>query len=277
MDPRALLEANLSVIDDIVAVVCRRARYFGAEAEDFASGVRLALIDDDYAVLRRHQGRSSLATYLTIVIERLLEDDRNRRFGRWRPSAEAVRLGKAAVAIETLILRDRRPLEEVVPLVRNIDPALSRADIEQLVAKLPERRARPVATELEAAPETALIASVAADARAIANEVRPLANRANRVIRDALDALPVEDRALLQFRYVESMSIADISRMLRLPQRPLYRRIESLLGLLRRSLATEGIEGSAATDLLAGSALEEMDFNFVENQPDGQSRWDEAQ
>ena len=34
---------------------------------------------------------------------------------------------------------------------------------------------------------------------------------------------------LIRFRFGSSMSIADISRILRLPQRPLYRRLEALL------------------------------------------------
>jgi RNA polymerase sigma factor for flagellar operon FliA len=42
----------------------------GVEADDFASHPKLKLIEDDYAILRKFQGRSSLRTYLTVVIER---------------------------------------------------------------------------------------------------------------------------------------------------------------------------------------------------------------
>ena len=65
MDPRELLEANLDVIDGIVAAACRRARRYGPDAEDFAASVHLAFIENDYAVLRRYQGRSAFSTYLT--------------------------------------------------------------------------------------------------------------------------------------------------------------------------------------------------------------------
>src|SRR5947208_3040379 len=41
------------------------------DVEDFASWVKLRLIDGDYAVIRKFQGRCSPATYLTVVIRRL--------------------------------------------------------------------------------------------------------------------------------------------------------------------------------------------------------------
>jgi hypothetical protein len=39
--------------------VCRRSRFIGAAAEDFASTVEVALLDDDYALLRDAAQRSS--------------------------------------------------------------------------------------------------------------------------------------------------------------------------------------------------------------------------
>ncbi|MBX3425177.1 MAG: sigma-70 family RNA polymerase sigma factor [Pirellulales bacterium] len=43
-----------------------------ADREDLASDVFLAIVDDDFAVLRRFQGRSSLATYLTVIARRIV-------------------------------------------------------------------------------------------------------------------------------------------------------------------------------------------------------------
>jgi RNA polymerase sigma-70 factor (ECF subfamily) len=42
-----------------------------ADIEDLASEVFLAIVDDDYAVLRRFKGTSSLPTYLTVVARRV--------------------------------------------------------------------------------------------------------------------------------------------------------------------------------------------------------------
>lgn len=42
------------------------------DREDFAADVFLAILSDDFAVLRRFQGRSSLATYLTVIARRVV-------------------------------------------------------------------------------------------------------------------------------------------------------------------------------------------------------------
>ncbi|MDP9193622.1 MAG: hypothetical protein M3P06_18155 [Acidobacteriota bacterium] len=276
MEPRDLLEANLEVIDGIVASACRRARRYGPDAEDFGASVHLALVENDYAILRRYQGRSALSTYLTVVIERLLEDDRNRTMGRWRPSAEAMRLGPAALLLESLVRRDRRPLDEALPLVQTVDGTLTRENIETMLRQIPERASRPQVTQLDDLAAASISTSEATDARAMANETRPLSERTNAIVRDLLAALPSEDRALLQFRFAESMKISDISRMLRLPQRPLYRRIEGLLERFRSSLAAAGIDASAVTDLLQKTSVDLLDFELEEktdarqsNQEDG--------
>jgi RNA polymerase sigma factor for flagellar operon FliA len=275
MEPRDLLEQNLEVIDRIVAAACRRARRYGPDAEDFAASVRLALVDDDYAILRKYQGRSAFPTYLTVVIERLMEDDRNRAMGRWRASAEAMRLGSAAMLLESLVRRDHRSLEEALPLVQAVDSSLTRERVEAMLRQIPERAARAQLTPLDDAASV-VRTSVETDALALANEARRLSSRTNDVVRETLAALPTEDRALLQFRFAESMKIADISRMLRLPQRPLYRRLEALLERFRASLAAAGVDGSAAADLLQKSSVDTLDFGFEERIDVRQSNQEEG-
>jgi RNA polymerase sigma factor for flagellar operon FliA len=225
--------------------------------------VHLALIENDYAVLRKYQGRCAFSTYLTVVIERLMEDERNRTMGRWRPSAEATRLGPAALLLESLVRRDRRSLEEALPFVQSADPSLTREQVEALLLQIPERSARAQATALDDVAAV-LRTPDETDALALSNETRPLSTRTNDVVRETLAALPAEDRALLQFRFAESMKIADISRMLRLPQRPLYRRIEALLERFRASLQAAGVEGRAAADLLQKTSVDTLDFGFEE-------------
>jgi RNA polymerase sigma factor (sigma-70 family) len=275
MEPRDLLEANLEVIHGIVAAACRRARRYGPDAEDFAASVHLALIENDYAVLRKYQGRCAFSTYLTVVIERLMEDERNRTMGRWRPSAEATRLGPAALLLESLVRRDRRSLEAALPFVETVDPSLTREQIEAMLRQIPERSARAQATPLDDV-SAVLRTPDETDALALSNETRPLSTRTNDVVRETLAALPAEDRALLQFRFAESMKIADISRMLRLPQRPLYRRIEALLERFRASLSAAGVEGGAAADLLQKTSVDTLDFGFEERIDTRQSNEEEG-
>jgi RNA polymerase sigma factor for flagellar operon FliA len=257
----ALFASNLSLIDKVIDRVCREAGLRGADAEDFASNVKVALIEDDYAVLRAWQQRSSLATYLTVIVHRLLVDERNRAFGRWEPSAEARRLGKAAVVLETLVRRDGRPLDEIMPLVRDADASLTRADCEAMLARIPERPARPRPLPLDDVHEAAMRSPEEADAAALAAELGQLSEQTCRVVRDTLAALPLQSRMTMRLRFGMELSIADVSRMMNVPQRPLYRTVEAVLAQLRRALLAAGINGRAAAEVI-GAQAKVLDFGL---------------
>jgi RNA polymerase sigma factor for flagellar operon FliA len=144
-----------------------------------------------------------------------------------------------------------------------------------MLRQIPERSTRAQITQLDDVAAV-LRTPHETDAEALSNETRPLSARTNEIVRDTLAALPAEDRALLQFRFAESMKIADISRMLRLPQRPLYRRIEALLERFRASLAAAGVDGRAAADLLQKCSVDRLDFGFEERIDARQSNEEEG-
>lgn len=260
MECAELFETNLQLIDRAIGSVCRRAGVWGADAEDFASTVKLALIENDYAVLRGFEGRSSLFSFLIIIVQRLLHDEWTRRHGRWHPSREAERRGEAAIVLEQLLRRDHRSIDEALPIVRNVDPSITREQLVELDRLLPARPPRPRLVELEDA-EARVSTTDTADARAIKHDLERLSDRAGRVIRNAIDAMPLEDRSILRFHFGSAMKVADISRMLRLPQRPLYRRIEALLRALRAALVGDGISAHDAADLI-GSGTLQIDFGL---------------
>lgn len=262
-----LFRANLALIDRIAARACRHAGILGADADDFASEVKLALIDDRYAILRAWQKKSSLATYLTVIVQRLLSDERSRARGRWEPSAAARRGGPAAIVLETAVCRDGRPLEQVLPVVQAIDPSLSEADVRSLLATLPQRLPRPRQVELDPIVSAEVRAPESADAALLAHETARLSVRATDVVRRALALLPPEDRAIVRCRFGSGMSIADISRMLRLPQRPLYRKLESIIAHLRRELIASGIDSGSAESLI-GSSVAALDFGLTPGKND---------
>jgi len=174
------------------------------------------------------------------------------------------------VLLESLVRRDHRSIEEALPLVQAVDRSLTRERIEATLRQIPERAERPRPMPLDDAV-SAVATSDETDALALANEARPLSGRTNEVVRETIAALPQEDRALLQFRFAESMKISDISRMMRLPQRPLYRRIEALLDRFRASLAAAGVDGSAALGLLQKTSVDALDFGFEERSSARQS------
>lgn len=262
MNAEELFGANLELIDRVVAGVCRRSGLRDADAEDFASMVRLALMENDYAILRTYEGRASLETFLTIVIQRLLSRERGRMWGRWNPSAEAGRLGPAAVLLEKLLTRDERSLEQAIPIVLAADPSLDRARVRELASRLPPRAPRPRLVALPEDGEDHFEAHEPADARAHEAEARRISQHAARIVRETLAQLPLQDRMLVRFRFGAELSIADASRLLGVPQRPLYRRIEVLLRQLREALERQGVNAQLVADVISAAASEGIDFGL---------------
>ncbi|HET7435217.1 MAG TPA: sigma-70 family RNA polymerase sigma factor [Thermoanaerobaculia bacterium] len=258
--PEAVFRANLALIDRVTRRVCARARLFGADAEDFASTVRLALMENDYAVLRRYEGRSSLATFLAVVIDHLFYDERNKAYGKWHTSAEAERHGPAGVMLEQLVSRDRRPLPEAIPIIRAAHPELTPKDIEKLAHRLPERIGRPRLVQAEELEELPIATAERADDRVLASDAQRLSDRAAFVLRETMESMTSEDQAIVRFRFGREMSVADISRMMRLPQRPLYRRVEALLERMRTALVKAGIDRREIADLIGGNGKLDLGF-----------------
>lgn len=258
MEAAELFATSVSLIERVARAVCRRGGVYGPDADDFVSTARLAVMEDDYAVLRRFEGRSSLPTYLTVILQRLFADEHGRAAGRWHVSAAAERMGPAAVALETMLVRDGRSLDEALPFLRALDPELTRERATAMAAQFPARVMRPHAVAFDDVSESVLVAPESADALALEHDATALRRKAGDVIRDAMSSFTAEDRVLVRLRFANGMTIADISRMVRLPQRPLYRRLEALLGTLRTALAGAAIDANHLPDLLA----DDLDFGF---------------
>lgn len=257
MSGSELYLSQRDLIERAITAVCRHHHLWGDDADDFAGVVRLHCVEDDYAVLRRFQGRSSLRTYLLAVITHCFQDYRNARWGKWRPSAEARRLGPLAVRLETLVVRDGLTLDEAHETLRtNFRATESRDDIERLAARFPSRHGRSfVSVEvLDACPS----ADGGAEAPLHSQEVGRAAREATVVLARTLSALPPEDQLILRMRFTDDCSIADIGRALHLDQKPLYRRVERLLGELRASLEAQGLGGEAVADLFAEGGFDRL-------------------
>jgi RNA polymerase sigma factor for flagellar operon FliA len=252
-------EACLPLIDDVIGYVCRRQCLGADEAEDFASSVKLHLLEDDCAVLRRFSGRSKLSTYLTTIVLNLARDHRIRQWGRWRPSAAAVRLGEVAVQMETLTLRDGRSFREAVEILRtHFNVELKAPDLADLASQLPVRVRRRFEGEEKL---ERLAGSEAAERRLLDAAKAEMLDRAEAALARALRKLPVEDRLILKMRYQDGLKLAGIARSLGLAQRPLYSRVHRCLAHLRREIEEEGVDSVEVLEALgwAGSNLK-VDF-----------------
>jgi RNA polymerase sigma factor (sigma-70 family) len=251
------LEA-LPWVEDVLRVVSRRNWLSPAEAEEFASRVKLRLIEDDYRILRVFEGRSHFRTYVTTVVTRLLLDERVREWGKWRPSSEARRLGALAMSLERLITRDNRPLDEAIGVLCSCDPSLSESTLRRIADQLPVRvpaRRRVDSAELAALPTP----EPGSDHLVLSDEARVRWNAARAALSEVLGSLSARDRLLIKLRYVQGSRVSEIARIVHEEQKPLYRHYEHLLGALRRELALRGV---------SRQILAEM---FVDELRDGQS------
>jgi len=254
--PDELYVSHAELIERSIVSVCRRHNLYGVDAEDFAGLVRVHLISDNYAVLRRFEGRSSMSTYLTVVVTRQFQDWRNARWGKWRPSAEAKRLGETAVRLETLIVRDGLTMDEAHEVLRSRHQALdSRASLEAMAARFPVRHKRLMvddsAMELMPAP------GEDAESRVMAAELSSTASRASGALGTALKRLPPQDQLILRMRFTENMQISEIAKALHLEAKPLYRRVEKLLVSLRTALEASGLTAGIITEVLDAHGFDE--------------------
>jgi RNA polymerase sigma factor for flagellar operon FliA len=248
MTREQLFLSELALIERVIAWVCSRRCLRGVDAEDFASTVKLRLIENEYEILGRFEGRSSLRTYLTVVINRIYLDYQTQRFGKWRASAEARRLGPVALRLESLLYRDGLTLDEARGVLQtDYQVAESREALHELSLKLPRRTPRRAASHTDQdLPVPAVGLSTIEQA-----ERQILAERTFLALRKALGRLPARDRIVLRLHVESGLSVADVARALGEEQKALYRRRDAAFKRLRADLAAAGIGCGDARELLS--------------------------
>jgi RNA polymerase sigma factor (sigma-70 family) len=249
--------ANRELIERAIDYACRRHHLYGADAEDFRSIARLHLIDNDYAVLRAFRGQSNLQTYLSTVLTRCFLDWRIAHWGKWRPSAEARRMGPAAIQLERLLTRDGLSFDEACETCwANLGLPHSREQLAAMAARLPRRAPRTFvsADNLDTRPAV----GGHADTLVLEAEAAAAASRAAAALRNIVNTLPPQDRLIIRMRFSDDFGISDIARALSLDAKPLYRRIQQLLADLRSSLEQAGITAELVVNL-----LDQGGFDFV--------------
>ena len=253
VDYQRLLLDHLDLVEQIVRTTGRRRHLSVIEQDEFASFVRLRLVEDDYAILRKFQGRSSLWTYLSAVLERLSLDFCIERWGRWRPSTMAERLGAVAVTLERLTHRDGHTLEEAMEILRtNHAVDLTYSQLRALWNQLPVR-ARTIEVGEEAA--AALATEDMAEAW-VADEARKQdLERLEQALTSALAALHAQDRVMIALRFDHGMSVADIAKTFQTSVPTVHRRIDRGLKDLRAALSGAGFDPREVSGLIGHPSL----------------------
>ncbi len=257
LTPEQIFLGHLELIEKVIAHACRRCPFSRQEAEDFGGTVRLKLVEDNYARIRQFQGRSSFKTYLTTVIQRLLQDYQNSIWGKWRPSAEAERLGEVAMWLERELVRESRLFDEACQILRlNRRVEMSVAELADLAAKLPPKNVRRFVSEDSLLTEPSR--DLRPDERFEGQERSVTKRRIYAALQRALAELPKEDRILI-LMWTE-FKVADIARIRRVEQKSLYRRIEKILKALGKELERQGVRHQDVEEVLSSLGAPELDF-----------------
>jgi DNA-directed RNA polymerase specialized sigma24 family protein len=151
------------------------------------------------------------------------------------------------VLLERLWVRDNLPLDEAIERMRSEHAvSLSRTELERIAASLrrsPERQ-RVGEEELLRIPIDGRVESRIVDAEHARTE-----ERLRELLAPLLRSLPAEDRLLLKLHYRDGLSMAEISRLQRLPQRKLYAARDRCLRKLRRHLEEGGVNPDQVKEL----------------------------
>jgi RNA polymerase sigma factor (sigma-70 family) len=251
LDPEALFLEHLGWIDRVASMACSKAGMWGAEAEDFAGWIRIKLMEDDYAVLRKFRGEATVKTYLATVVVRQFHSYVRTHRGEWRRSAAAERLGPPAGDLEALVNRDGYTLEQAAEKLRTSGRTkLTDAELARLLEQLPRRAPlRPLQVQGDAALNTAE-GGFHADERIAGAEAAAVRERVLGALRRVMDRLDLEDRMIIRMHFQDGLTLAAVARALNLEQKPLYRRINKLRAELRAALEGEGVQLGDVNDLL---------------------------
>lgn len=256
-DAEDLFTTHLSDIQRIVKFVCRSRGLDASETEEFLGHAILRLLQDDYAIIRRFEGRSSLRTYLTTVTARLLTDYQIGLLGKWNPSAKAKRLGPVALELERLLYRDYLPIEEALAAAHANHPEIPRETLQIMAEELPPRMPRRHVSLDEAA-------SIAEDPRVSAAEHASSASSIVNAVRSSLRELPPEDRLLLRLRFATCLTVPEIARSLNLKPFQVYQRLDRRLRKLRTQLEAAGVHAKDVREVIGtdDAPLEFLDIDY---------------
>lgn len=231
---------ELTLLDQILRKVARARHLSPQDAQDFVQSVHVKMLERQYDVFTRFAGRSSLRTYLVVVITRMLSDWRNSTRGKWRPAAVAVRLGPHAVLLDRLMHRDGLTADEAIEVARGGREAPAPSELRRIVDLLPRRLPTRHVTDEALRDRSGGFADSIEE-----REQQHRRSHAGRLLALALRQLPSEDRWLLRERYVRRSSVRAIAETLGADEKQLYRRFDRVLRSLRSALESNGVTESA--------------------------------
>lgn len=245
MDPRGLL-ADPENLRRIEAACGRRFPHPG-EADECYVFVLEGLKADDFARLRRFQGKSKPTTYLITVANSLIHDFSRRRYGRKRIPKVVSALGAWAEAVYRLICWRSWSLAEAFDQV-SLQGLYAGSYEEFLGQAVPVRtapcRENPRFESVEQRAESGL-----EEADQAANPLEALVAKLDHerrvkaagVVRAVSAGLSEEDQLLLKLVYAEDQAVSAAGRVVGLEPGQVHRRLKKILLAMREALLEVGV------------------------------------
>ena len=110
---------------------------------------------------------------------------------------------------------------------------------------------QPWPSKVERTEETCeLVSEASAEDELLSGEREVAARRVSALLRRALDGLSPEDRLIMKLRFIDSMKVSTMARILHADQKQLYRRIDRLVSALREALLAAGVAKSDIEEML---------------------------
>jgi RNA polymerase sigma-70 factor (ECF subfamily) len=148
------------------------------DTEDLAAEVLVQIVAGDYAVLRQFRGRSSLATYLTVIARRICVHELARRM--------------AAHEVHSRVDGRRIPEEEIEEPPRAELGLESLEEVQRLLAKLPAREREVVRLYYV---EGRSYEEICTELNIPVNSIGPILSRARKRLRKGVKSPPPVHRA----------------------------------------------------------------------------------
>ena len=248
---RDSFEDHYGLVKRVVEYQSRRRHFSREDTEDCESWVVLRLWQNWETVERRFSGRSSFSSYLTVVVTNLCGDYANHTLGRWRPSAEAQRQGPDSIKLETMVHRDGWGSEEAIRYLTDNDLVeASPEELDAMLEALPPRERRRFVTlpHDDRSPSAAT-----ADEEALQHEADRIADEVVLALRRELEKLEPIELLVILLHFRDGLPLSQVAKRLKLPQRPLYRKVPRQLKQLRKRLEAQGISWDKVEDAFRGT------------------------
>lgn len=240
--PRAIYDANLGVIEEVVRKVARRNHLSPDESEQLRSDVHFKLLSDGCACLAKLRDIGSLEVFLSVLATNALRDARIKKWGRWRLPAAVKHMGPVAELLYRLVDRDSLSTQEAIDFVLARDGVeMTREEVSALAARLPGTRPRRFlsACEPERLPAPSSVDSV--ESYAVSRELVPLAEKAKAVLSKALSQFETEERVILKLFYLKGLRWSEIGRARGFDKKRIFRAKDAMHTRLQKAFAEEGL------------------------------------